>query len=123
MLRPRSAAVGSAALVVAGAAVCLLTQSAVVRGAAIGVVLGLVNLWVGLTFLQRVLQSRTGDMMQLIAFGFVARLAVLLGMLGVVGMTTAISATAFGFSFLALVVIYFGIEISMAVRWQDRIAA
>lgn len=118
-LRPATALIGSLAVLAVGAALCVVASSPVTRGFVIGAALGIVNLWLGLALLHRCLRTPKGDIMIVVAIGFGARLVVMLAMLAVVGATAAVSAPAFGFTFLGFVIVYFGIEVLMATRMQE----
>ncbi|HET8929139.1 MAG TPA: hypothetical protein VFN21_00640 [Acidimicrobiales bacterium] len=117
--------VGSALLVVVAVLASMAVDSATTRGLLIGASLGLVNMILGSYFTSRSLAGEPGAVLINIAAGFGARFMVLIGLLAVFTFVTSlgVSPAAFGFTFLALMFVYFGIEAALALRFQRREAA
>lgn len=115
----------SALVVIAAIAVAISLESAAVRGLLIGGALGVANLLVGAHFTNRSLAGRPGDALVHIAAGFGARFIVLVALLALFTFATGlgVSPAAFGFTFVAFVFVYFGIESAIALRFQRQEAA
>ena len=105
--------------------ISLLVQGAVTRGILIGAAFGLVNLIVGAHFTRKALAGEPGAVLVNIAAGFGARFIVMIALLVLFTYASAlgVSPAAFGFTFLAFVFVYFGIEAAIAFRLLNREAA
>lgn len=123
--RPVRLVVVSVGLLAVAVAVCVAIDDPTVRGVAIGAALGLVNLLVGASFTRRALAGEQGAVLVNIAAGFGARFVVLVGLMMLFTFATGlgVSPAAFGFTFLAFVFVYFGIEAVVAARLLGREAA
>lgn len=117
--------VGSALAVVVAVVVAVAIEGATARGIVIGGTLGMVNMIVGTHFTSRSLEGEPGAVLVNIAAGFGARFLVLIGLLGLFTFVPdlAVSPAAFGFTFVVLMFVYFGIEAALALRFQRREAA
>lgn len=115
----------SALVVTAAVVVSISLESAALRGVLIGAALGVANLLVGAHFTNRSLAGRPGDALVHIAAGFGARFIVLVTLLALFTFATGlgVSPAAFGFTFVAFVFVYFGIESAIALRFQRQEAA
>ncbi len=115
----------SACVVVAAVVASMSLESATVRGVLIGGALGVANLLVGAHFTNRSLAGEPGDALVHIAAGFGARFIVLVALLALFTFATGlgVSPAAFGFTFVAFVFVYFGIESAIALRFQRQEAA
>ncbi len=118
-------ATGSALVVIAAVFVAMYLESATVRGLLIGGALGLANLLIGAHFTSRSLAGQPGDALVHIAAGFGVRFIVLVALLALFTFATGlgVSPAAFGFTFVAFVFVYFGIESAIALRFQRQEAA
>lgn len=123
--RPVPVAAISVALVLAAVLAPLALADPAARGVVIGAALGLVNLILGTHLTQRSLEGEPGTALLGVVAGFAARFFVLVALLGVFTYATglAVSPAAFGFTFVAFVFVYFGIESAVALRFQRREAA
>lgn len=121
----RTVSTVSGVLVALGLVGAFATSSATARGLLVGAALGLVNLVLGVFFTRRSLAGEPGAVLVNIAAGFGARFIVLIGLLTVFSFVPAlgVSPAAFGFTFVAGIFLYFGIEAAVALRFQRREAA
>lgn len=113
-------------LALAGAIVAsLFIDSATARGVLIGGALGVANLLIGAHFTNKSLAGEPGAALVSIAAGFGARFMVLIALLTLFTFATGlgVSPAAFGFTFVAFVFVYFGIESAIALRFQRQEAA
>jgi hypothetical protein len=117
--------IGAALVVLAAVAASVAVDGAALRGVLIGASLGLVNLVLGAHFTSRSLAGEPGAVLVNIAAGFGARFLVLIGLLAVFTFVSGlgVSPAAFGFTFVVLMFVYFGIEATLALRFQRREAA
>ena len=86
------------------------------RGAAIGAVLGLVNLGVGYLVTRRSLRHGMKSAMATLAGGFLARLFVVVGLMLLFRKTDSIDPAAFALTFLVFFFAYLGLEMLMVER-------
>lgn len=104
---------GFVVLVAAIAGVFVSFNSAGVRGATIGVALGIVNLVAGLLLTRRSLQKDMKRVTATFLGGFGVRLAVVVTLFLIFQQSSTIDAPAFGLSFVALFFVYMAAEIVM----------
>ena len=86
------------------------------RGAAIGAVLGLVNLGLGYLMTRRSLRHGMKSAMATLAGGFLARLFVVVGLMLLFRKTESIDPAAFALTFLVFFFAYLGLEMLMVER-------
>ncbi|MBS1848481.1 MAG: hypothetical protein JST73_09420 [Actinobacteria bacterium] len=123
VLRSRSVQVAIAVIAAVCLTICVISDSATVRGLVIGSGFGAVNFIVGIRSLEILLAHPGAEVAAFISSGLAARIMVLMTMFVVVASTSAISPTAFGLTFLAAVVGYFAVEVTMITRSQVRHSA
>ena len=87
-----------------------------VRGTAIGVALGLVNLAVGYAVTRRALKHGMKSAMATLAGGFFARLCIVAGLVVAFQRTETVDATAFALTFLTFFFIYLAVEMLLVER-------
>jgi hypothetical protein len=106
-------------LVVGVSSVFVTFDSAAVRGVAIGLALGVVNIVVGLLVTRWSMRSGgIKSAMGTIAGGFGARLLVLVTLFLVFRQSTTVSAAAFALTFVAFFFVYLALEIVMIDRFR-----
>lgn len=92
----------------------------VLAGVVIGGALGVVNLLVGSLVTRRVLHKGIDAVMANIAGGFGLRLVLLVVLFLVFRATAAVSAPAFGLTFVGFVFVYLAVEIFMVQHSRPR---
>lgn len=85
-------------------------------GAVIGAGLGLVNLALGYLLTRRTLRRGMKSAMATLAGGFVARLAVVAGLVVLFQRTGAADPAAFALTFLVFFFVYLGVEVLLVER-------
>lgn len=85
-------------------------------GAAIGAVLGLLNLAVGYIVTRRSLRHGMKSAMTTLAGGFVARLLLVVGLMLAFRRTGSVDPAAFALTFLIFFFVYLGLEMIMVER-------
>ena len=116
---------GSQGLLMVGAFIGLLVMAALAfiepdgdgaRGAAIGALLGFVNLGVGYAVTRRSLRHGMKSAMATLAGGFLARLFVVAGLMLLFRRTDSIDPAAFALTFMIFFFAYLGLEMVMVER-------
>lgn len=114
---------GGAALIMLATFVgAVAIEGTTARGLVIGVGLGAVNTVLGTYFTTRAFAGEPGAVLVTIGVGFGARFMVLIALLTTFTFVPGlgVSPAAFGFTFVVLMFIYFGIESALALRYQRR---
>jgi hypothetical protein len=95
----------------------------VVAGIVVGAVLGVANLAAGAVVTRRMLHRDLEALMGGLLGGFAARLVVLVSLILVFRAGDAVSAMAFGITFVSFVFVYLTVELCMVQQYRTRSAA